>query len=319
MSHIFSAFSRQPQPDSLDHTEFRDYISTSPEIGATTPEERAWCQWYGHKVFSGRGAIVEWGPWLGSLTRAYGAGLKQNKDFIKLKGCAHVYDLFRWDDYCEAWVQNTEHAGRLEIGKSFTDYYKQLCADYIDYLEVYESDLTTQKWTQQPIELIINDAVKTCEIGVNVFREFMPHLLPGRGLVAHQDYLWPTDAFLQTFAYLARNAFSYEYTVPNSCMVVFRSRRHFEPQTVAAIQSLADFTPDLIEETFVWSGQTVRLNDRDPRLLDLCRAITYSKCDMQEEALRVAKDSKLREKRGCGLYDFMIDVLKTWGYAQLFD
>lgn len=319
MNIIFSPFLRKFQSDSRDHTGYSNYMSQSPEIGATTAEERAWCQWYGHQAFSGHGAIVEWGPWLGSLTRAYCAGLKQNKDSLRFKRIAHVYDLFRWDDYCEDWVKNTEHAGRLEIGESFTDYYKQLCSDSTDYLNIYESDLSTQKWIGKPIELIINDAVKTCEIGANVFREFMPHLLPGRGYVAHQDYLWPTDAFLQTFAYLARNDFNYEYTVPNSCMVVFRSTRQLMPQTVEAIQSFADFTPDLIEETFAWSRQTLTLNDRDPRLLDLCRAVTYSKCDMKEEALRVAKDTKMGGKRGCKLYDFMIDVLTPWGYGALFD
>lgn len=209
----------------LRQDDFRAHRQSGPKrLGLTTPDEQAWCRWYGAEVYDGHGAIVEWGAWLGSLTTSYCEGLLANPRVSGAGKVAFAYDLFRWEPWCEDEVKGTEHAGRLTVGESFVDYFAALHAPYRHLLDARAANLEQAEWNGAPIRLIINDAVKTLPIGKGAFASFLPSLMPGDGLLANQDYLWPTDSFL-ALPYLLRDSFDFEYTVPDSCMVIFRCRQ----------------------------------------------------------------------------------------------
>lgn len=300
----------------LRHEDFRAHLPTGEKrLGLTTKEEQAWCRWYGAEAYGGRGVIVEWGAWLGSLTTSYCEGLALHPHLPARAPLAYAYDLFRWEEWCEEQVQGTEHAGQLAVGAPFDDYFRTQHRDYARFLEVRRADLATVGWDGPAIELVVNDAVKTLAIGDNVFRRFLPALLPETGLLANQDYLWPTDAFLTVLMYQARDYFTFEFTLPDSCMVIFRCRRPFDPAVVRVPMTLAEIDPRLFAEAFAWSRRTIAV--APPAMIDLGHAVTLWQGGFREQAARLVRDGRLGEKNGSPMYDFQLDVLRSWGYGDL--
>jgi hypothetical protein len=300
----------------LRHEDFAVHLPSGPKrLGLTTKEEQAWCRWYGAEAYDGRGVIVEWGAWLGSLTTSYCEGLALNPRLPADGKVAYAYDLFRWEPWCEEQVRDSEHAGRLAVGEPFADYFAALHRAYARFLEVRAADLSCCAWDGRAIELVVNDAVKTPAIGANVFRRFLPALLPEVGLLANQDYLWPTDAFLAVLMYQARDFFDWEYTLPDSCMVIFRCRRALDPAVVRLPASLAEIDPALFAEAFAWSRRVVRVTPL--AMIDLGHAVTLWQAGHREPARRLVHDRRLGEKNGSPMYDFQLDALRQWGYGEL--
>jgi hypothetical protein len=301
----------------LRHEDHRAHRrSGEKHLGLTTADEQAWCRWYGAEAFDGGGAIVEWGAWLGSLTTSYCEGLALNPRVRRGRKVAYAYDLFRWEPWCEAEARGSAHAGKLVVGETFVDYFRALHAPFADLLEVRAADLTRAAWSDGPIALLLNDAVKTLPVAKGAFAGFLPALVPGEGLLANQDYLWPTDSFLALPMYLMRDALAYEYTVPDSCMVIFRCTRTPDPGVLAALpDELAGVDPGLLGEAFAWSRRTVAATPVE--MIDLGNAVTLWQGGFHEEACRLARERRLGEKRGALMYDFQLDALAQWGYGEL--
>ena len=300
----------------LRHAEYTQYIDPGEKrLGLTTKDEQACCRWFGAEGYTGRGAIVEWGAWLGSLTSNYCDGLRVNADRPR-GSVAYAYDLFRWEQWCEDEVRGTEHAGRLRVGESFADYFALLYDRYRDFLVVRAADLSQERWHDGPIELIVNDAVKTLPIGKGAYANFTPALLPGIGLIANQDYLWPTDSFISVVHFVMRDFFAHEYTVPDSCMVIFRCVREPDVACLSPLpDELAAMDRALLDEAFAWSRQTVAVSPIE--IIDLGKAVTLWQAGWKEDAWRVVRDRRLSEKRGNVVYDFQLDVLHQWGFGSL--
>jgi len=134
-------------------------------------------------------------------------------------------------------------------------------------------------------------------------------------LIANQDYLWPTDAFLTLLMYQARDFFDFEFTLPDSCMVIFRCRRTFDPAVVDVPTTLAAVDPALLAEAFAWSRRTVAV--APPAMIDLGHAVTLWQGGFRDRASRLVRDGRLGAKNGSPMYDFQLDVLRSWGYGEL--
>jgi hypothetical protein len=295
---------------------FLRYLSAGPKyVGATTVEEQAWCRWFGAEVYTAKGALVELGPWLGSLTTSLCEGLVRNHRAARRRAIAHVFDLFEWSDIFEEWSRGTPHAGRFVPGESFESYYRSLLHEHARFLTVSRADLSSAAWSGEPIELLINDAAKSLRIADNVFRSFVPAMIPGRSYIAHQDFLWSTDAFIQIFMYLARESFAYEHTVRGSAMAIFKSVRRFEPSALGGYGLDGGVEYDLIRETFAWSGRT--LADANPKLIRLCEAVVLRDFGYADEARRVVADEALNRKQGDPQYDHQLETIRAWGYGDL--
>lgn len=291
--------------------------NTAPrKLGATTVEEQAWCRWYGRDIYQGNGAVVEWGPWLGSLTQSYCEGLRKNPRITGKKNFAHVYDLFKWSSIFESWSANSPHAGKFNEGDDFREYFCEINRAFEDLLVVKETDLTREKWSGQPIECVINDAVKSLDIGTNVFREWVPCMIPGQSYIAHQDYLWSNNSFIQIFMYLMRESFEFEYAIPNACMVVFKNIKQCDPRTLSRLGADSNtLARELIEETFAWSEKV--LEGVDAQWIALCKSATLRDFGHCEAAQRTAVDYQLNKKTGDPTVDFQLDVLRSWGYSDM--
>ena len=284
-------------------------------VGATTAEEQAWCRWYGAEAYTAEGALVELGPWLGSLTLSLCEGLVRNPRASQRREIAYVFDLFEWSDIFEQWSHGTPHAGRFRPGESFEAYYRSLLQDHERFLTVARADLSSAAWNGDAIELLINDAAKSLRIADNVFRAFVPAMIPGRSYIAHQDFLWCTDAYIQVFMYLARDSFVYEHTVRGSTMAIFKNVRRFEPSVLSGYGLDGGMEYDLIRDTFAWSLRTVA--DANPKLIRLCEAVVLRDFGYTEDARRLVADAALNRKQGDAQYDHQLETIRAWGYGDL--
>jgi hypothetical protein len=300
----------------LSPNAFLRYLTAGPKyLGATTIEEQAWCRWFAAEVYSAQGAIVELGPWLGSLTTSYCEGLERNPGAAAREKFAFVYDLFEWSAIFEEWARDTPHAGRFSAGESFEDHFRRLFRPYDRFLTIVRSDLSNASWTGGPIEFLINDAAKSLHVADAIFRAFVPWMIPGKSYVAHQDFLWSTDAYIQVFMFLARDSFVYEHTVPGSTMAVFRNVRRFDPARLRGYDVAGRLDRDLIVETFAWSVRTV--TDVNPALLYLCQAVVLRDFGYLDDARRLVANHSLQRPVGDGQYDYQLETLRSWGYTDL--
>jgi hypothetical protein len=286
------------------------------KVGATTLEEQVWCRWFGREVYKGIGAVVEWGPWLGSLTQSYCEGLDNNPAVAGLKKFVYVYDLFDWSPIFEAWAKGSSHAHRFKEGEDFHDYFCELHRGHEQFLNIRRADLSREIWTGRPIEWIINDAVKSLEIGTNLFRHWVPGMIPGKSWIAHQDYLWSNNSFIQVYMYLMRDSFIYEYTVPNACMVVFKNVKECDPRSLVGCGLDGEkLSRDLINETFDWSKKM--LPGANPKLLALCRSATLRDFGYVDEARKIAVAHHLTCKTHDPMIDYQLNILNSWGYSDM--
>jgi len=285
--------------------------------GATTAEERAFCEFYGQSLYGGLGKIVELGPWLGSLTQRYCRGLRNNPlPETQKTGAAEIYDLFHWDPYMEDWAEGSPHAGKVTPGSNFQGYFEGLHEGDANYFSAHTVDLAAFEWTGAPVEFLLNDAAKTPAIGACILEQLAPCLLPGCSLVAHQDFLWCTDAYIQVYQFLLRNHFTLYLEVPNSAMTIFRTVETPPPSAVANLpRSFREIPADLVRECFAWSRETLRQTER--RYLDLAEACTLEQCGDLEGAHRLVQDLKLAEPAGDLLYDFMVEAVKGWDWIRV--
>jgi hypothetical protein len=295
---------------------FLRYLSAGPKhLGATTAEEQAWCRWFGADVYTAQGAVVELGPWLGSLTTSLCEGLVRNSRAVQRREIVYVFDLFEWSSLFEEWSRATPHAGLFAPGASFETYYRSLLHEYMRFLTVVRADLSTTAWNGKPIELLINDAAKSVRIADNIFRTFVPAMIPGRSYIAHQDFLWSTDAYIQIFMYLARESFAYEHTVRGSAMAIFKNVRRFDPNALHGYGLGGGIEYDLIRDAFAWSLRTV--TDANPKLIRLCEAVVLRDFGYGDQARRLVADGTLNRKQGDEQYDHQLDTIRAWGYGDL--
>ena len=54
-------------------------------------------------------------------------------------------------------------------------------------------------------------------------------------------------------------------------------------------------------------------------MIDLGQAVTLWQGGFSDEATRRARDARLGLKNGGPMYDFQLDVLRSWGYGELLD
>jgi hypothetical protein len=233
----------------------RAYLTgTSPPglLAMTSPSERAYVQWLAARYYTGRGRLVEMGCWLGSLTRSLALGLRDNPAPDSASFRIQVFDRFLWTVIMEDWVRNTPVQGRFKPGDDYTALYLERMADFAGRIEITKADLTTAAWSGGAIEIVLVDVMKTVPLTRNISNTFFPALIPGRGLIVHQDYFTFGHPWIHIATFMMAGALSVYHVVPDSCTAAFRVERPIAP--------LADFPGDpngftdaQISEAYAWN------------------------------------------------------------------
>lgn len=307
----------------LDETDTYLQLMTPTRVrllGATRPEEQAFCEWFAAEHFRGEGCIVELGPWLGSLTVSTAIGLLRNP--AAGTPTMHVYDLFRWEAGSDGWAESTPFTGIYKTGDDFRPLYEQIVAPFRTHLDlhVHAADMSREPWSQQPIEYLINDVWKTVPVMTHTIREFFPSLIPG-ATVLHQDYLWCTDSFIHIGMYRLREYFDYVVRVRDAQTVVFRLKKNLPSdlsEHFADLQTINDFTVEEIEAAFEWSAALFDESHPDAHLVvraaKAWMLFQIGHLPAAQALFRLNRESPHYEHP---FYRFQEDVLRFWGLGEL--
>lgn len=160
--------------------------------GMITDEERRYYA-YLPRFYSGKGEVVELGPWLGCSTSFIVSGLRGNPRFAGRK--LHVFDDFVWRSrWMNHFVRPEE---RLENHGDFRPLFEKYAADLSDSLEVQKRRILTYDgnaeipqlaWNGGPIEMMFVDCGRLFHTNEAWYRIFSPSFIPDVTLIAMQDW-----------------------------------------------------------------------------------------------------------------------------------
>jgi hypothetical protein len=187
-------------------------------------EERQFLYALARDYWTGDGAIVDAGCFLGGSTLALAMGVLANPRQLEKNGAIHSYDLFVADSHQVA--SYLKRFGVFAPGDSVRPVFDRQTLDVKTLLTVHEGDLRAFPWADgAPIEVLFIDVSKSWELNDFIVREFFGALIPGRSIVIQQDYVHPTCPWLavtmeylsdyfEPIAYVPYNSMVYRATQP---------------------------------------------------------------------------------------------------------
>jgi hypothetical protein len=185
-----------------------------PEVSACVsmlqPDEKQLLYWLTSEYFSGAGAIVDAGCFVGGSTVALAAGLAtaRGRETWGERARINSYDMFLTDDFMKTHYFDTN--GLHTDGARFRNIYDQNTTSWRDMLSVHEGDITTFRWGGgAPIEILFIDICKLWHVNDYVTQEFFPYLVPGRSLVVQQDFFHHMEFWVVIMHELLHEYFEY--------------------------------------------------------------------------------------------------------------
>ncbi len=164
-----------------------------------TDEERKYLIWLTRSVYTGRGAVLDLGPWLGASSASLAEGLERGGH----AGVVHAFDLFRW----ERCYMQMDRAPDLADGDDFHPWFRRMIAPWGQRIRSAPADLTSYRWTGGPIEILFVDAAKSWALTKAILQSFGPHLMPGVTRIVLQDFADSPTYFLPLVFDAAPTAF----------------------------------------------------------------------------------------------------------------
>jgi hypothetical protein len=286
--------------------------------GATSLYEQAYCEWHAATRFQGLGCIVEFGPWLGSLTMPTAAGLLQNSRATRKK--IHSYDLFLWEPGSNGWAAGTPFDRIYQPGDCFKPLYDQLVAPFRSQVQIHsnQADLSQNVWSGDPIEFLINDAWKTLPVMANTVQKFFPSLMDG-AIVFHQDYLWCTESWIHVGMYRLRKHFEVEGRIQKSSTVVFRMTSRPPASLLSGFAALANVSgleENEVDAAFDWSRSF--LDDPEARLVATAgQAWLLHQMGLDDKARKLFAQNRASADFAHPFYQFQEKMLREWGHGFL--
>jgi hypothetical protein len=160
--------------------------------GMISNEEKEYYSYIG-RFYSGKGKVLELGPWLGASTHYINDGLRGNPNFATEK--LHVVDDFVWrSSWMDSYVSGID---RLPNHADFSHLFRKYTRDIADRLIVRRNRLALYdgndnvplfQWTEDPIEIIYADCGRTFEANESWYRMLHRYFIPEVTLIIMQDW-----------------------------------------------------------------------------------------------------------------------------------
>lgn len=160
--------------------------------GMISDEEKQYYKYIG-QFYSGKGEIIELGPWLGLSTHYIIDGLIDNPYFKSKK--IYVYDDFIWRS---AWMdKHTPEEERLENYQDFQPLFNRYTSGLNEYVQVYKCKITDYRgnkhlpqleWNKGLVELMYIDCGRTFDANQGWYQIFSPYFIPNVTLLIMQDW-----------------------------------------------------------------------------------------------------------------------------------
>lgn len=169
-------------------------IQECPVPGMLTKSEKQYYQ-YITNFYSGEGAVVEVGTWLGMSTFYLVHALRQNPKF---QGPLYCFDDYVWRESMTKWISDHDlQAPSLyesflplfEDGLSKSTIQADVVATVAKVADYFgNEEIPFIQWEKGPIELLIVDCGRTLEVNEGWFQALSPSFIPGRTLIVMQDW-----------------------------------------------------------------------------------------------------------------------------------
>jgi hypothetical protein len=175
-----------------------------------TPEERLYLHWLGQSIWSGRGSIIEIGPWLGGSTICLAAGMRASGYDTHQR--LQVFDNFIWREFMAARASLP-----LQPGDSFQSFFLENVKVYSEAIvsrvwalpdEIIEHDQEArskrfveidhhipifEEFSDDPVEILFIDGAKSWRGLRHLLKILGPHLTPEKSYIVCQDFkYWGT-------------------------------------------------------------------------------------------------------------------------------
>ena len=151
------------------------------------PEQKM-LHWLAHRYFTGAGAIVDAGCYLGGSTLGFATGLARRENSntaLKRLPVIYSYDIFLSSEHDPN--PQLENLG-IFPGDSFYNLFLKKTEPYGKYIQSFQGDICQQIWNKQPIEILFIDVAKSWNVNQHLASEFFPALTPGASIVVQQDF-----------------------------------------------------------------------------------------------------------------------------------
>ena len=174
-------------PRQSDFSEVK--VPPLPEIpGMITPAEGRYLYWLLSETYTGHGAVVELGCWLGKSTSYLAAGLRDSGK----QGEIHSFDRFTWIKEHEIKAPGLG----LKIGDDFRPTFENNLRPLGQKLKAHKGTFAELAWSGDPIEVLFLDGPKDFDSLSSTLRAFGSSVSPETGVVVVQDYLHPVSFVL---------------------------------------------------------------------------------------------------------------------------
>jgi len=258
-------------------------------IGMVSNEIRNYCYKYGRDMYTGEGALVDLGSWLGSTVVPLAAGLSQNE---KAKGkTIHAYDAFVWYENMTHSARYSSIRNKYKVGDDFLPEFERQTAAYSSQINVHQGNLGEVVWDKSPVEYLMIDAMKDWEVALRIVHEFYPCLIAGKAIIIHEDFCHHYTSWIHLIQYRLRDYFEPLNAIPNSTAVVFRLVRKLPPLHELLPENFTDFSDDEIEAAFAYSLSLVEPFNYPS--VYAAKALAYRHKSKYKNALQILADIPL--------------------------
>ncbi|MDQ7059449.1 MAG: hypothetical protein Q9N62_14045 [Ghiorsea sp.] len=151
---------------------------------------------YISQFYSGVGAVIEIGPWIGSSTYNIVGGLLANPAFTADK-CLYVYDDFVWrSSWMDKWLVDTKMKPLANLD-SFQPLFHKMTEKLSSHIEAKamklmdtgdNEDVPWFTWEHGPVELCFIDCGRALVMNETWYQALEPHFIPDRTIIIMQDW-----------------------------------------------------------------------------------------------------------------------------------
>lgn len=219
-----------------------------PPIAAMTTDAERECYYRLAKDAAGKGAIVEFGAWMGASTAYIAAGIRDSG----VKQHVWVYDHFISKAGHIRKVQefyDKQGLDKTPVGPSIEAFAENL-GPLMDYVEPIQGAAEKVVWDSKPIALMVTDAPKRVPAISAVLTRLRKGLQPG-SLMAWQDFCHFPSYEIPACLYRLRNHLEFVEAVVPGTTLVFRLKSQWSADEVTlASLALSKWTPAEIEQAW---------------------------------------------------------------------
>lgn len=222
-----------------DHVPEADLAPALQVPSMLTLAEARLYHWLGRQA-EGCGAVVDLGAFAGGSAARLLSGLMLGPSTARL----YAYDRFTADPRVRAAFLYPAGVAKTDDPDILPLVQRHL-ARWQDRVSLIRGEIADQEWHRAPVEILAVDAAKSTKLNDHIAAQFYRHLVPGRSVLIHQDFLQITQPWLAV-QMLALTRFFTPVAFTGPDCVVFECRKKLNPGAVQRAATLAMTDEDLI-------------------------------------------------------------------------